>query len=222
MFMEHSGNWNIAANTLWYWYKVYPGCINDNPVPQKIYRIEVIVIQKFLNYFNNLNTVTCQVVTFKWPIQDRQSSFRYTGICKVDMVFQVCQHKEQLSLSQQGLIHLNSHAYWWLDVFHWSSPGIQHTYPCMADCTSGKCIHQCCNQSYNYKRMISVGHLRQREVRWKWHGISHLRGGNHFRLVEFTPSQVMVRPEGVSLSGPTGCIESVCLYQDIFLYNICF
>ena len=68
MFKEHSGNWNIAADTSCYWYRVYPVCVNGNPVPQKMYRNEVIVIQKFLNDSNNLNT--CQVVTFKYPIQD--------------------------------------------------------------------------------------------------------------------------------------------------------
>ena len=69
MSMEHKGNWNIAADAWWYWYRVYPVCVNVNPVPLKMYWIEVIVIQKFLNDFTNLNT--CQVVIFKYPIQDR-------------------------------------------------------------------------------------------------------------------------------------------------------
>ena len=37
---------NIAANILWYQYKVYPTCANVNLVSQKMYRIEVILIQK--------------------------------------------------------------------------------------------------------------------------------------------------------------------------------
>ena len=49
IFMEHNDNWYIAASTLWYWYRVYPVCGNANPVPQKMYRIEVIVIQMCLN-----------------------------------------------------------------------------------------------------------------------------------------------------------------------------
>ena len=95
MFLEHNGNWNIAADTLWYWYRVYPMCVNANPVPQKMYRIEVMVIQMCLNDSNNLNT--CQVVTFKYPIKDKPSSYSYTAICKVNMVFQVSQYKERLS-----------------------------------------------------------------------------------------------------------------------------
>ena len=51
--MEHNGNSNIAADTPWYWYKVYAVCVNANPVPQKMYRIEVIVIQMCLNDANN-------------------------------------------------------------------------------------------------------------------------------------------------------------------------
>ena len=39
IFMEHNGNWNIAAVNLWYWYIVYPVCVNANPAPQKMYRI---------------------------------------------------------------------------------------------------------------------------------------------------------------------------------------
>ena len=56
IFMEHNGNWNIAADALWYWYVVYPVCVNANPVPQNMYRIEVIVIQMCVNDANNLNT----------------------------------------------------------------------------------------------------------------------------------------------------------------------
>ena len=44
MLMEHNGNCNIAADTLWYWYRVSLVCANANPVPQKMYTIEVSVI----------------------------------------------------------------------------------------------------------------------------------------------------------------------------------
>ena len=97
IFMEHNGNLNIAADALWYWYVVYPVCVNANPVPQKMYRIEVIVIQMWVNDANNLNT--CQVVTFKYPRGDTWSSFSYKGISKINMVFQVSQYKEWLSPS---------------------------------------------------------------------------------------------------------------------------
>ena len=109
MLMEHNGNCNIAADTLWYWYRASLVCVNANPVPQKMHRIEVSVIQKFINDFNNLNT--CQVVTFQYPIRDRY------GVCKVNMVFQVCQYEEWFSPSQQCLIHLIIDVYWWLDIF---------------------------------------------------------------------------------------------------------
>ena len=115
IFMEHSGNWNIAADTLWYWYVVYPVCVNANSVPLKMYRFRVIVIQMCMHDANNLNT--CQVVTFKYPIRDTWSSFSYKGITKIDMVFQVSQYKEWLSQSLQYLTHLNLHAYWWVHVF---------------------------------------------------------------------------------------------------------
>ena len=68
IFMEHNGNWNIAADTLWYWYVVYPVCVNANSVPRQMYRIKVIVIQMCVNNANNVNT--WQVVTFKYPIRD--------------------------------------------------------------------------------------------------------------------------------------------------------
>ena len=73
MFMEHSGNWNIAPDTLWYLYRVYPVCVNANPVPQIMYRIEIVLIQKFLNDFNDLkharwqpsSTPTAKIVKFQ-------------------------------------------------------------------------------------------------------------------------------------------------------------
>ena len=95
--MEHNGNWNIAADTLWYWYVVYPVCVNANSVPRKMYRIKEIVIQMCVNDANNLNT--CQVVTFKYPIRDTWSSFSYKGVSKINMAFQVSQYKEWLSPS---------------------------------------------------------------------------------------------------------------------------
>ena len=66
-------SWNTTvteySSRYLYWYRVYPVYVNANPVPQKMYRIEVIVIQKFLNEFNDLNS--CLVVTFKYQMQDR-------------------------------------------------------------------------------------------------------------------------------------------------------
>ena len=36
MDMEHNDEWNIAADTIWYGYRVYPVCVNANPMPQKL------------------------------------------------------------------------------------------------------------------------------------------------------------------------------------------
>ena len=141
IFMEHNGNWNIAADTLWYWHVVYPVCVNANPVPQKMYRIEVIVIQMCVNDANNLNI--CQVVTFNYPIRDTWSSFSYKGISKINMVFQVSQYKRMIVTNITVSDTLKYPCLLVGPCFCWSNPGIDlhHTYPCMTDSTSGRSIY---------------------------------------------------------------------------------